>query len=299
MIITQLLGGLGNQMFQYAIGRRLAHEHDLELKVDVSVLQDHTPGRHAVNRTYDLDVFSLEVPIATRAERRWFNPQGLPAWQKALCRVRRAIVGTNAYHERSFRYDEALMKLALPPPYLSGLWQSYKYVEPIRELLARDFSFRREPPANTAELTKELRDPLSVCLNVRRGDFLSVPRTASILGFVGLKYYKDAVAEISRRLDGRARFFVFSDDLEWCREDLRWLPNSPVFVDHEFAGPKFSHYLYLMKHASHFVIPNSTFGWWAAWLAANPEKVVVAPKRWFRDEAMDATDLCPPDWVMV
>src|SRR4051812_49236653 len=76
-IITQLLGGLGNQMFQYAIGRRLAHEHARELKVDVSILLDHTPGRHLVNRTYDLDIFALEVPIATDRERRRYNPYGL------------------------------------------------------------------------------------------------------------------------------------------------------------------------------------------------------------------------------
>src|SRR5438067_1120058 len=82
----------------------------------------------------------------------------------------------------------------------------------------------------------------------------------------------------SARIGAAARFFVFSDDLEWCRNELRWLPDHPVFVDHAFAGPKFSHYLHLMSMASHFVIPNSTFGWWAAWLSANAEKTVVAPK---------------------
>jgi hypothetical protein len=80
---------------------------------------------------------------------------------------------------------------------------------------------------------------------------------------------------------------------------LRWLPNDPEFVDHAFAGPKFSHYLQLMTLAAHFVIPNSTFGWWAAWLSRNPEKTVVAPKRWFEDKRVDSTDLCPPDWLLV
>jgi hypothetical protein len=298
-IITQLLGGLGNQMFQYAIGRRLAHDHALELKVDVSILTDHTPGRHLVNRDYDLDIFALEVPFASKHERRWFNPHGLSNFEKLLFRLRRSVAAPDLYIEKSFRFDEALVSRPVAPMYLSGSWQSYKYVDPIRELLLRDFAFRHEVPDDALHLATALRHPASVCVNVRRTDFVSVPGNAALMGFVGLDYYWKAVDAISARIGAAARYFVFSDDLEWCRNELRWLPNDPVFVDHAFAGPKFSHYLHLMTQASHFVIPNSTFGWWAAWLSVNADKAVVAPRNWFHDKTLDATDLCPPDWLLI
>jgi hypothetical protein len=298
-IITQLLGGLGNQMFQYAIGRRLAHEHALDLKVDASILLDHTPGRHLVNRDYDLDIFALQVPFASKQERRWFNPHGLSHFGKVLFHLRRSVAEPDIYIEKSFRFDEALVNRPVAPAYLAGMWQSYKYVDPIRDLLLHDFAFRHELPDGALDLAKALRDPASVCVNVRRTDFVSVPGNAALMGFVGLDYYRKAVEAISARVGAAARFFVFSDDPEWCRNELRWLPNDPVFVDHAYAGPKFSHYLHLMSMASHFVIPNSTFGWWAAWLSANVHKTVVAPRNWFHDKTLDAIDLCPPDWLLV
>jgi hypothetical protein len=70
-------------------------------------------------------------------------------------------------------------------------------------------------------------------------------------------------------------------------------------VGHDLAGPKFSQYLHLMTHARNFVIPNSTFAWWAAWLSRSAEKAVVAPRRWFHDPTLDSTDLCPPDWTLL
>jgi hypothetical protein len=298
-IITQLLGGLGNQMFQYAVGRRLANEHSRELKVDPSILLEHSPGRHLVNRTYDLDIFALQVGVATERERRRYNPCGLSMAGKLQFRIRNLILGSGAYVEKSFRYDEHLMGLTTPPPYLAGMWQSYKYVDPIRECLLRDFAFRDPLPLEAADLAELLRAPSSICVNVRRTDFVTVAANASLLGFIGTDYYRKAAEFMRSRLGDSARYFVFSDDLEWCREELAWLPNKPVFVGHDLAGPKFSQYLHLMTLARHFVIPNSTFGWWAAWLSESADKTVVAPRQWFRDLRLNSTDLCPPDWTLL
>jgi Glycosyl transferase family 11 len=297
MIITQLLGGLGNQMFQYAIGRRLAYEHGHALKVDTSVLEDHSPGRHHVNRTYDLDIFTLTVERATRVERKRFNPQGLSIFEKSLFRVKRVLVGDGVYHEKSFEYDEQLATCPSPPQYLKGLWQSYKYVAPVRELLLGDFQHKSALSASVQRLAGLIQQPNSVCLNVRRTDYISIPSTASIMGFVGIEYYKKAVERLCNELNQPPRFFVFSDDLDWCRSSLRWLPSRPIFVSHRLAGPKFSDYLQLMRLANHFIIPNSTFAWWAAWLSERGPKFVVAPRRWFNDECIDSSQLCPPEWI--
>lgn len=298
-IITQLLGGLGNQMFQYAAARRIAHDHGLELLVDDSILIDHRPGRHAINRSYDLDVFNIDVARATRIQRLWFNPHGLSIPEKLAHRALRGLMRGRGYREKSFRFDEALIRLPVPPAYLSGLWQSYKYFEPINDLIRTDFSFKEPIQASSLALMESLKRPTSVCLNVRRGDYVSVSDTANSLGFVGLEYYHAAAAMVRDRLGSDVRYFVFSDDVEWCRRELGWLDNGPEFVEHSHAGPKFSNYLQLMSLGSHFVIPNSTFAWWAAWLSRSATKLVVAPKQWFRDTKLDSSDLCPPDWIRV
>lgn len=296
-IITQLLGGVGNQMFQYAVGRRLAHDHGLKLLVDDSILMDHAPGRHAVNRHYDLDMFTLEVERATPAQRRWFNPHGLSVADKILFRAHRAVFGSAKYQERFFGYDAELVRRTPPPPYLEGLWQSCRYLEGIEDLLREDFRFREPLLETSSELARALQQPEAVCLNVRRGDSLSVAAAAATMGFAGTEYYRRAAAWMAEEMGTRPRYFVFTDDLEWCEAELRWLGPDTVFVGDEHAGWKYSNKLQLMSLAHHFVIANSTYGWWAAWLSAHPSKRVVAPRYWFRDTSKDTPDLCPPDWV--
>ena len=296
-IITQLLGGLGNQMFQYAAGRRLAHDHGLELKLDASILLDHSPGRHHVNRHFDLDLFDIAPVFASPNERWRYNARGLPRPVRLLRRLLWPLSRRSACIEPSFRYQPDLCQRAEPPAYLAGLWQSWRYFHPIEEVIRRDFTFRQSLPPQSAALTEALGQPGSVCLNVRRGDFVSVPGTAACLGFVGLDYYRAATEFIRSRGGVPARYFVFSDDLDWCRRELVWLGDEATFVEHTHAGPKFGHYLHLMSLANHFIIPNSTFAWWAAWLSQVPSKNVIAPQKWFSDSKIDTDDLCPESWI--
>lgn len=296
-VITQLLGGLGNQMFQYAVARRLAQLHEATVLVDDSILLDHSKGKHVVNRNNDLDVFTLEVKKASPRERMFFNPHGLSLSSKVLFRLHKAIAGVGSYQEPSFRYDDQLLLRPTAPPYLQGLWQSYRYLEGIESLLREDFTFRDPLLEQSFEIAEAIQQPFSVCLNVRRADYVSHADTASTLGFVGLDYYREAAAWMSEQMPQEPRYFVFSDDIDWCRKELTWLGQDTVFVDHGHAGRKFGNYLQLMTLARHYIIPNSTFAWWAAWLSKATEKRVVVPRQWFRDPAMDATDLCPPYWI--
>lgn len=284
-------------MFQYAAGLRVATEHNCELKVDTSILIDHSPGRHEVNRGYDLDVFNLDVAWASRSERRWFNPNGLSIPEKVLYRIRRYLIGNGVYNAPSFGFDQGLLNQTPPPRYIAGLWQSYRYLEPISDLLRRDFTFRLPLPSESVTLAASIKQSASVCLNVRRTDFVTTANSQSVLRFIGIEYYEKATKALISRVGSGARFFVFSDDIEWCRKELKWLPNNPVFVGHDYAGPKYSHYLQLMSLASHYIIPNSTFAWWAAWLSTKPEKVVIAPKQWFSDTSINTVDLCPSSWL--
>lgn len=298
-VITQLLGGLGNQMFQYAVGRRIASDHGLELLIDDSVLNDHSQGRHVVNRCNDLDVFTLKVRAASPAQRRWFNPHGLPILDKLLFRLGRFLPVGTYYLEKSFRFDEALVSGKTPPAYLAGLWQSYRYFDGIEADLRSDFTFRHPLMPESLGLAQAMARPNAVCLNVRRGDYIHHSDTAATIGFVGLDYYRNAVELLKSRIGSEPAYYVFSDDLDWCKSELGWLGNDITFVEHQFAGEKFGNYLRLMSGARNFIIPNSTFAWWAAWLSSSADKCVIAPRQWFRDASIDSTDLCPPDWIQL
>ena len=136
-----------------------------------------------------------------------------------------------------------------------------------------------------------------VSINVRRGDFVQHSVSSSFHGFRGLEYIYDAVNLIKSKVD-KPHFYVFSDDIEWCAENIK--TDDPLtIVDHTHAGKKFADYLHLMKECKHFIIPNSSFAWWAAWLSENHAKIVIAPKKWLNDSAIDTSDVTPAGWYRI
>jgi hypothetical protein len=297
MIVVQLLGGMGNQMFQYAVGRHLAVKNKAELKVDTSILLDHRPGVHVVNRHYDLDVFQPSLSIATSWDVWRYNWHGLGLAGKVAGRVHQLIVGNPTTREKSFEFDPSILSLT-GEIYLAGLWQSYRYFREIKGIIRADFKLRFPLEGNAAVLQLKIESCHAVCINVRRGDYVTDPPTAQSLGFVGLDYYSNAVATLRAKRE-ELKYFVFSDEVEWCQQNFQFLGENVTFVGHEYAGPKFSWYLELMQSCKYFVIPNSTFAWWGAWLSRSPEKTVIVPRRWFRHGKTSDNDLIPPDWIRI
>ncbi len=297
LIITQLLGGLGNQMFQYAAGRTLSLRYGLELKVDTSVLEDHTPGRHAVNRNYDLDLFTLKVARATSDERFRYNSHGLPVTTKLLRKALAGFSDSRRLSDDTKGRDLFLAGVSPPPAYISGTWQSYRYFEEIATELRNDFEFKTPLLEASCSIKERLSSPKSVCLNVRRTDYVNVKSTSDVLGFIGLDYYRQAVERMETEVGKNLSFFVFSDDIDWCRRELAGISNSVEFVDNSHAGRRYGNYLALMTCAHNFIIPNSTFAWWAAWLAKGSTNKVIIPRRWFKDDTLDSSGLCLPDWI--
>jgi hypothetical protein len=112
-----------------------------------------------------------------------------------------------------------------------------------------------------------------------------------------MDYFSQAVEIIVSRVISPV-FFVFSDDINWCHQNIRI--NYPLhIISHEYAGEKFADYLKLMTLCKHYIIPNSTFAWWGAWLNPDPEKIVIAPKQWFKDSTMNSKDLVPDRWIKI
>lgn len=295
MVITQLLGGMGNQMFQYALGKHLALLNGSELKLDTSILLNWTPGKHAVNRGFDLDIFNLVPVFASAGEIKKYHTDGFPVMDKVIFKIREKLGANRMTKEKYFHFDPAVLEVK-GDIYLAGTWQSYKYFEAIEAGIRKDFEFKLPLSEAAAALTQEIRDVNSVCLNVRRTDYVTVAATSSIMAPVSIDYYKKALQKM-QELRGDFNVFVFSDDVEWCRNNLSFITQPVSFVDHNYAGKKFGDYLQLMKACKHYIIPNSTFAWWGAWLNEDVFKTVITPQAWFNDNTINTGDLIPDPWI--
>jgi len=300
MICMRLMGGLGNQMFQYALGRRLAYERNTELLLDATYY-DHVPTKvlHHVPRTYDLDVFNINARLLDPVQDSW-----LPCYSDAVAHhVKHALKRRLNLYEYfdGCRVLEASEPSALEADvfsigrtcYLIGYWQNEQYFKIIDDLIRREFAFKTPFHTAVTDIAHEMANAHSLCLNVRRGDFVTNP----FHGFSGVDYIYQALDRM-RSLVDVDKIYVFSDEVNWCQENLRF-DVAHEFVGHELAGRKFSSYLFLMTQCRHFIIPNSSFGWWAAWLARNPQKVVIAPSRWLNVPDVDMAGIIPQGWITI
>jgi hypothetical protein len=295
MYIVQLLGGLGNQLFQFCFGQCLQAENSVPVFYDTRLLRNHAPGRHAVNRSYALDMFKVPVNLDPRAAIR-YSADGYPRLIRGLLRLSGVTRPELQLTEKTFHFDPCFLR-PKAPAYLTGLWQSIQYFSPIEKPLREMLRFRLPIDTQSVSLAEQISRPGSVSIHVRRTDYVTHQNSNSPLQFVGVNYYRNAIRLLQASTPG-LRYFVFSDDLDWCRDELTFVPN-PTFVTFEHAGYKDSGHLRLMSMADHIVIPNSTFSWWAAWLGDPSGKRVYMPNRWFRDPTVDVSGLYPADWQVV
>ncbi len=185
---------------------------------------------------------------------------------------------------------------AKPPVYLDGFFQSEKYFEHIRIELLHEFSFPALDKDNLDQLQNIRAQSNAVSLHIRRGDYLK-PHILQQHGILPLSYYKKAI-EILQGVIGRAYYFIFSDDAEWCKNNFSFLEGQYTTV-HGNEGTYAWKDMCLMSNCKHHIIANSSFSWWGAWLNPSPDKVVVAPKQWFADEERnkESVTIIPEKWI--
>ncbi len=291
MIVVRLLGGLGNQMFQYAAGRRAALVRQLPLVLDRSAFQPHS------HRAYGLTGLQVEETFATPAQLREIHgpPRGPGRIGHRL--RRRFRIGyrwTWIREDRLSPVDHRVLA-ARAYSYLDGYWQSEKYFAEIAETIRRDFTFRRplEPPATA--IADRIAATEAVSVHVRRGDYVTNPRTNRAHGICSVDYYREAAQRIASRVS-HPHFFLFSDDPDWVAANLR-LGHPTTLVSHEGADQYQD--LELMSRCRHHIIANSSYSWWGAWLNQRPDKMVLAPARWGNDPGWDDRDLLPASWIRI
>jgi len=279
MVTVRLSGGLGNQMFQYALGRTIAHRQGTSLALDVSSFPDRK------RRQYSLGVFKIVEKFAPGGPPRQTRLRDLG--------LRLGLPGfTRILRERSFPFDPSVLE-ASGKVYLKGYWQSEKYFKEIEDIIRHEFCFKSEPDEENAAMAEKVKAVTSVCVHVRRTDKANSPSSMKIHGTCPVEYYRNAAAWVSSQTSN-SHFFVFSDEPDWARANLE-LPGPTTFVSHNGLDKGYED-LRLMALCRHHIIANSTLSWWGAWLS-NSGGVVVAPKKWFKIEGKDTRDLIPERWV--
>lgn len=259
MKLTDLKGGLGNQMFQYARARACA----LEKTISLNVYELEHPAPGDTPRSFALGDFTLGPIEIVR------KPPTLRD-----------------------RVTNRLMR-ALQPDW--GYFQSEDYFTAAADRIRQEFSLRT-PLMGTALVYSEqiAATPTAVSLHVRRGDYIKNPHVLRDFGVCSLSYYEQAMAFIREKVPA-PQFFIFSDDLSWIRENLS-VGKDATFVEGTDLTDKIE--LTLMSRCAHNIIANSSFSWWGAWLNPNPDKIVIAPTPWF-DRAPYNKCIIPQSWTQL
>ena len=284
MIIMKIHGGLGNQMFQYALGRNLSLLHGVPLKIDCSYLRIGNQS----NRVLQLDGFKIQAVEATENEIKKYGS----TFQKIADRIRPESKRKRAL-EQGGEFDSEILKRS--DGYFDGHWQDERYFKANENAIREDFELKEPFGTRANEMAEKIKNtPNATSVHIRRGDYVSIQKIADTHGTLPLSYYKTACDKILEKFPA-AHFFVSSDDILWVKENFpREYP--AIFV----SSPEISdcEELRLMSRCEHNIIANSTFSWWATWLNRNPDKTVVTPTKWFKD-GRNEKNLIPETWTKV
>lgn len=292
MIVVKIMGGLGNQMFQYAVGRSLATRHRTSLYLDISGYQQMAP--EDTPRHYELDLYHIRAKLANEniLKKVQTAESVIGKRDKILRRIGRGNIWTVL--EAGSGYNDVFSVLP-NNTYLLGWWQTPKYFDSIRHDLLKDFEPNQPISKKNESYLQDILDSESISIHVRRGDYISNSFAAAHHGSTTIKYYEKAIKHIQSNVS-KPKFFVFSDDLAWCRKNLD-LPKDSIYVSGNEGDDAYED-IRLMKNCRHNIIANSSFSWWGAWLNINTEKIVVAPKVWFENKtANKEVEIIPKDWL--
>ncbi len=281
MNIIRMTGGLGNQMFQYALYLKLKMLGK-QVKMD-----DVTEYENRDARPIMLWCFDLSYPRASREE---IN-QLTDGFMKLGHRIRRKLRGRKSleYQEQSCNYDEEV--LTKEPAYLTGYFQSEKYFQDIEKQVREAFRFSDEiwkrTDTGTVEKIKnyqrEIEKSLSVSIHVRRGDYME---NEAVYGHICTEVYYKRAVELMREKYPGAVFFVFSNEPEWTEEWIRdQYGKENGFTVIEGTSEETGYMdLFLMSRCKHHILANSSFSWWGAWLNPDKDKTVIVPSKWFNNQ---------------
>ena len=271
MVVARIYGGLGNQMSQYAAGLGLAERLSTRLVLDTRWFDNPL-----VHRRYELDAFGIDAPLRLRHRLRF--------------KLRRAPV----FKKEGYVYQEAFEHLR-GDVILDGTWNDPAYFAHCEARVRAAFRCHRPLSAEQQALRQEIQAAEAVAVHVRRGDYTK-PKYAKRYGLLPLSYYDAGMAYLVERVP-EPTFFVFSDDIAWCKDAFAGRPNVR-FSEHGDPSAAYSD-LCLMAACKHAIVANSTLSWWGAWLIEHRANIVVAPETWVLDPVYEGHNSALPDWVLL
>ncbi|MEF2901639.1 MAG: alpha-1,2-fucosyltransferase [Terrisporobacter sp.] len=277
MIIVRVTGGLGNQMFQYAMYKSLEKKGKL-VKLDSKSFYE-TKKEH---NGYELErIFDIKPNKPTKEDLEKFDENNI----STLFKIKRKLFGDKkfVYDTKEYVFNKDVYKLK--NSYLNGYWQSIKYFEGIENDIKKDFRFKNQLDNKNLEILNEIENSNSISIHIRRGDYMS-PENYNMYGCIATPtYYKKAIKVIEEKVENPT-FFVFSNDMDWVKKNIQI--NSRVFYIDINSGNGSYKDMQLMSNCKHNIIANSSFSWWGAWLNENKNKIVIAPKKWINREDVDS-----------
>lgn len=287
MKIVKILGGLGNQMFQYALflslKERFPHE---QVMIDTSCFRNYPlHNGFEINR-----IFSQNAPVASWRDilKVAYPYPNYRFWQigKYILPKRKTM-----YVERKDSSYDATILLQSGNRYYDGYWQHEEYFEDVRESIYKVFSFPAVTDCRNKKIVERIRAVNSVSLHIRRGDYANHPL---FRGICDLNYYEQAIGYLEENVQPQL-YCIFSNDIQWCERHLSDLlmGKDVVYVDWNKGAQSFVD-MQLMSLCKHNIIANSSFSWWGAWLNRHPRKVVVSPKKWMN---VELDDPIPSSWI--
>lgn len=290
MKIVKVLGGLGNQMFQYALFLSLKEVFSKEkVKLDLSYFNGYP-----LHNGFELDkIFNLNYEIASFKD---LVKVSYPLMHYRLWQIGKRILPKrkSMYIEpNDHRLDLSIFNIA-KDCYFDGYWQNEKYFSFCQNQIQKAFTFPKVSDIRNIEILNTIESRNTVSIHVRRGDYLNHP----ILGNnCNLDYYKKAIKYI-RDHQHVDLFCIFSNDIKWCQTELNHLlyPVEVIYINWNNAQNSYVD-MQLMSMCKHNIIANSSFSWWGAWLNHNPSKIVIAPHKWRNIETI--SDPVPDNWIRI
>ncbi len=292
-MVACIKGGIGNQLFSYAAARSLALKNNADLVIDA---ENGFKNDHYYKRTYQLDNFLIACPKASYLERL----QPFPRLRKKLYRTYNQFFGfgKGKYIEQvGVDYDPRFLEIKFDGMvYIEGYWQSEKYFKNVEAVIRNDLIIKAPKDLKNQSMAAQIRSVNAVAIHLRFFD-LSGDDSGNN---VSKEYYLNAI-KLIEELESDVHYFLFSNEPDEILKVLDLKNDNFTIVNHNLGDDLAYADLWLMSLCRHFIIANSTFSWWGAWLGSFCEKKVIAPglKKFKGKTWWGFNGLIPSNWIQI
>jgi len=299
MIVVRLAGGMGNQLFQYAFSRALSLEYNLPFYFDTRVYNNNKIRESYTFRTLDLDLFNTSYNIVNDS-----LIKDVPIFKTNMQIIKNLIyqkINKPIVYGSFFIYNESNFKKFNFNEnfnyYLDGYWQNIEYFKNYENIISQEITFKEIPPNNILELGDKFSSTDTVAIQIRKTDYVTNYINRLLFNNLDPNYFLKCVQFFKQRL-GNPLFVIFSDDNNWVKANLNFKDNF-YLIDDKIKGDRFQYSLYLMSKCRYFIISNSSFGWWGAYLSKFKNKIIIGPKKWFRFKSNSPLNNMPKNWLQM